>query len=280
MMCRVLMIKRSSYYAWKHRKDGKTASYRCTLEKNIKEEYSTSKCRYGSPRITSALKAKGIKVSRKTVAKYMNRLGIKSKYSRKYKATTDSSHNYPVAENILNREFNVSVPGKAYVSDITYIPTTEGFLYLTSVIDLFDRKVIGWSMSNGLSCQETVIPALNMALSRRAKRNDLIFHSDRGTQYACKAAVNTLESHDITQSMSRKGNCWDNAVAESFFKTLKTELIYGSKRLNKEQTRIAIFEYIELWYNKKRRHSTLNNLTIDEFWDNFYKSKINLSNVA
>ncbi|MDD3034838.1 MAG: IS3 family transposase [Bacteroidales bacterium] len=130
------MIKRSSYYAWKHRKDGKAASYRHTLEKNIKEEYSISKCRYGSPRITSALKARGIKVSRKTVARYMNRLGIKSKYSKKYKTTTDSSHNYPVAENILNREFNVSVPGKAYVSDITYIPTTEGFLYLTSVIDL------------------------------------------------------------------------------------------------------------------------------------------------
>lgn len=172
MMCRVLMIKRSSYYAWKHRKDCKAASYRHTLETNIKEEY------------------------------------------------------------------------------------------------------------NGLSCHETVIPALNMALNRRPKCNDLIFHSDRGIQYACKAAVNTLESHDITQSMSRKGNCWDNAVAESFFKTLKTELIYGSKRLNKEQTRIAIFEYIELWYNKKRRHSTLNNLNIDEFWDNFYKSKFNLLNVA
>lgn len=280
MMCRVLMIKRSSYYAWKHRKDCKAASYRHTLETNIKEEYSISKCLYGSPRITSALKARGIKVSRKTVARYMNRLGIKSKYSKKYKTTTDSSHNYPVANNILNRQFNVSVPGKAYVSDITYIPTTEGFLYLTSVIDLFDRKVIGWSMSNGLSCHETVIPALNMALNRRPKCNDLIFHSDRGIQYACKAAVNTLESHDITQSMSRKGNCWDNAVAESFFKTLKTELIYGSKRLNKEQTRIAIFEYIELWYNKKRRHSTLNNLYIDEFWDNFYKSKFNLLNVA
>jgi transposase InsO family protein len=280
MMCRVLMIKRSSYYAWRHRKDGKKTSYRDTLEKSIKEEYSLSESRYGSPRITTELNSKGIKVSRKTVAKYMKRMGIKSKYSKKHRTTTNSNHNYPVAENILNREFNVAGPGKAYVSDITYIPTTEGFLYLTSVLDLFDRNAIGWSMSNGLSCQETVIPALNMALKRRKKCKDLIFHSDRGIQYACKAAVNTLESYNITQSMSRKGNCWDNAVAESFFKTLKTELIYGSKRLNKEQTRIAIFEYIELWYNKKRRHSALNNLTIDEFWDNFYKTKTNLLNVA
>jgi len=148
MMCRVLMIKRSSYYAWKHRKDGKTASYRDTLEKNIKEEYSLSKSRYGSPRITTELNSKGIKVSRKTVAKYMKRMGIRSKYSKKYRTTTDSNHNYPVAENILNREFNVAGPGKAYVSDITYIPTNEGFIYLTNVLDLFDRKFIGWSMSN------------------------------------------------------------------------------------------------------------------------------------
>ena len=225
------------------------------------EAYSLSKSRYGSPRITTELNSKGIKVSRKTVAKYMKRMGIRSKYSKKYRTTTDSNHNYPVAENILNREFNVAGPGKVYVSDITYIPTNEGFIYLTNVLDLFDRKSIGWSMSNGLSCQETVIPALNMALKRRKKCKDLIFHSDRGIQYACKAAVNTLESYNITQSMSRKGNCWDNAVAESF-------------------SRIAIFEYIELWYNKKRRHSALNNLTIDEFWNNFYKTKTNLLNFA
>lgn len=130
MMCRVLMIKRSSYYAWMRRKDCKKASYRDTLEKNINEEYLQSECCYGSPRITTELNSKGINVSRKTVSKYMNRLGIKSKYSKKYRATTDSSHNYPVAENILNREFTVAGPGKAYVSDITYIPTTEGFLYL------------------------------------------------------------------------------------------------------------------------------------------------------
>lgn len=279
-MCRVLMIQRSSYYAWRRRKDSEKNSYRDNLEAEIKKVYSLSESRYGSPRITTELNSKGIRVSRKTVAKYMKRMGIKSKYSKKHRATTDSNHNYPVAENILNRVFNATEPGKLYVSDITYIPTNEGFLYLTSVLDLFDRKVIGWSMSNGLSCQETVIPALNMAFKRRTRCKGLIFHSDRGIQYACKAAVNTLTSHDVTQSMSRKGNCWDNAVAESFFKTLKTELIYGSKRLNKEQTKIAIFEYIELWYNKKRRHSALNNLTIDEFWDKFYKAKTNILNVA
>ncbi len=279
-MCRVLMIQRSSYYAWRRRKDCKKNSYRDNLEAEIKKVYSLSESRYGSPRITTELNSKGIRVSRKTVAKYMKRIGIKSKYSKKYRATTDSNHNYPVAENILNRVFNATEPGKLYVSDITYIPTNESFLYLTSVLDLFDRKVIGWSMSNGLSCQETVIPALNMAFKRRIRCKGLIFHSDRGIQYACKAAVNTLKSHDVTQSMSRKGNCWDNAVAESFFKTLKTELIYGSKRLDKEQTKIAIFEYIELWYNKKRRHSALNNLTIDEFWDKFYKTRNNILNVA
>lgn len=151
------------------------------------------------------------------------------------------------------------------MSDITYIQTKEGFLYLTTIIDLYDRKIIGWSLSNGMSTEETSLAAWKMALKNRIVQKGLIFHSDRGVQYANKKFSNTIESYNIRRSMSRKGNCWDNAVAESFFKSLKTELIYGNKLISKERMEMEIFEYIEIWYNKKRRHSTLNYKTIEEF---------------
>jgi transposase InsO family protein len=181
-----------------------------------------------------------------TVAKYMRELGLRSKLSRKFRVTTDSKHNYLVVDNVLNRNFTTEAPSKAWVGDITYIQTTEGFLYLTTVIDLFDRKVIGWSLSKGMSAEETSLAAWRMAVKNRPVAKGLIFHSDRGVQYACNTFANTVESYGVIRSMSRKGNCWDNAVAESFFKTLKTELIYGNKLISSQQMLLEIFEYIEI----------------------------------
>jgi putative transposase len=195
----------------------------------------------------------------------MKELGLRSKLSKKFKVTTDSKHNYLVVENVLDRNFNVTNPSRVWVSDITYIQTKEGFLYLTTVIDLYDRKVIGWSLSKTMSTQRTSLAAWKMAIRNRPVQKGLIFHSDRGVQYASKKFANTIESYGVIRSMSRKGNCWDNAVAESFFKSLKTELIYGNNLITKEQMELEIFEYIEIWYNKKRRHSALNYKTIEEF---------------
>ena len=179
-----------------------------------------------------------------------------------------------VVENVLNRQFLVSQPSKAWVSDITYIHTKEGFLYLTIIMDLYDRKIIGWSLSDGMSTNETTLASWKMAIRNRSVQKGLIFHSDRGIQYANKKFANTIESYEVIRSMSRKGNCWDNAVAESFFKSLKTELIYGNKLITKQQMELEIFEYIEIWYNKKRRHSALNYKTIEEFnnQNNIYKN--------
>lgn len=204
----------------------------------------------------------------------MRELGLRSKLSKKFKVTTDSKHNYLVVENILDRGFSVDQPSKVWVSDITYIQTKEGFLYLTTIIDLYDRKMIGWSLSNGMSTEETSLAAWKMAIRNRGVQKGLIFHSDRGIQYANNKFANTIESYGVIRSMSRKGNCWDNAVAESFFKSLKTELIYGNKLITKQQMELEIFEYIEIWYNKKRRHSALNYKTIEEFnnQNNIYKN--------
>ncbi len=195
----------------------------------------------------------------------MKELGLRSKLSKKFKVTTNSKHNYLVVENILNRDFTPTKASQTWVSDITYIQTKEGFSYLTTVIDLYDRKIIGWSLSNGMSTEETSLAAWKMATSNRKFDKGLIFHSDRGVQYASRKFANTMEFYGVKRSMSRKGNCWDNAVAESFFKSLKTELIYGNKLITKEQMELEVFEYIEIWYNKKRRHSALNYKTIEEF---------------
>lgn len=196
----------------------------------------------------------------------MKQLGLYSKLSKKIKVTTNSKHNHFVLPNILKREFTATEPAKEWVSDITYIQTKDGFLYLTIILDLFDRKIVGWSLSNGLSTKQTTMMAWKMAVKNRTIANELIFHSDRGIQYANKKLADILDSYkSITRNMSRKGDCWDNAIAESFFKSLKTELVYGSKLISREQMELEIFEYIEIWYNKKRRHSALNYKTIEEF---------------
>ena len=275
-MCFVLKINSRGYYKWKNRSISNKALKKNVLIQKIKALYFEFKQRYGSPRITSELNALGYRISRITVAKYMKELGLKSKLSKKFKVTTNSNHNYLIVENILKREFIVKTPSKAWVSDITYIQTKEGFVYLTTIMDLYDRKIIGWSLSDGMSTEETTLGAWKMAVKNRNIEQGLIFHSDRDVQYASKKFVNVLDSYKkITRSMSRKGNCWDNAVAESFFKSLKTELIYGNKLISKEQMKLEIFEYIEVWYNRKRRHSALNYATIEEF-----NNQINYKNVA
>lgn len=273
-MCKVLKIHSSSYYKWKARPASKRVLMKDKIKQQITSIYFASKQRYGSPRITAELNAMGYKISRVTVAKYMKELGLRSKLSKKFKVTTDSKHNYLIVDNVLNRNFTPAEPSQVWVSDITYLQTKEGFMYLTSLIDLYDRKMIGWSLSNTMSTADTTLAAWRMAIKNRPVKKGLIFHSDQGVQYATKKFTNVLESYGVTRSMSRKGNCWDNAVAESFFKSLKTELIYGNKLVTKQQMEIEVFEYIEVWYNKKRRHRALNYKTIEEFnnQNKFYKN--------
>lgn len=265
MMCKVLGVSKSGYYSWLKRKPSKRAVENQKLMEQIRQIHKKSKYTYGSPRVTEELKINYVHVSRRRVARLMQKADIRSITKKKFVATTDSKHNYPVAPNLLNREFRVEAPGKVWVSDITYIRTIEGWLYLTVIIDLFDRKVIGWSMSSTLKTSETIAPAWMMALMNRPLTDKLIFHSDRGIQYACSELKELIRNPQVIQSMSRKGNCWDNAVAESFFKTIKTEWIYRFVYTTKKQALISVFEYIETWYNTQRRHSALNYLTPDEY---------------
>ena len=276
-MCKVLQVGQRSYYQWKSQSVSERKQRAELVKAKITSIYFDLKQRYGSPRMTAELAFLGNKTSRVTVAKYMNQLGLRSKLSKKFKVTTNSKHKYLIVPNVLNREFTVTEPSKAWVSDITYIRVKEGFLYLTTVLDLYDRKIIGWSLSSGMSVEETSLAAWRMAIKNRSIVRGLVFHSDRGVQYASKKFTNVIDSYKmITRSMSRKGNCWDNAVAESFFKTLKTEQIYGNTLISKEQMELDIFEFIEIWYNRKRRHSALDYKTIEEFW----KQKNNFKNVA
>lgn len=267
-MCQVLKVSTSGYYKWLYKTPSKRELRNAMLIKEIHIVYRASRGRYGSPRIAKELNMQGVSVSRPLVAKLMRKECLRSIVRRKYRVTTNSSHKYPVVENILNREFNVQEQNKVWVSDITYISTANGWLYLTTVIDLFDRKVIGWALSETMRTKDTVIAAFKMATINRSLKDtkELIFHSDRGIQYACDEFKIELERYKVVQrSMSRKGNCWDNAVAESFFKTLKVELIYHNDYKTKQEAALSIFEYIETWYNKNRRHKNLNNLTILEY---------------
>ena len=260
-------VSSSGYYKWMKKIPSAQQQRRELVIKEIKNVYEKSKRRYGSPRITSELRKNNIKASQPFVAKLMRKEKIRSIIKKKFKVTTDSSHNYPIVENILMQDFTVKEHNKVWVSDLTYIPTAEGWLYLTTIIDLFDRKVIGWALSERMHASKTTIPAFKMALQHRpmAEGKKLIFHSDRGIQYACRDFVNEISAYNIERSMSRKGNCWDNAVAESFFKTIKVELIYQNKYQTRKEAELSIFEYIEAWYNTNRRHKQLNNQTINEF---------------
>ena len=264
-MCRIFKISPSAYYYWKQNNVSNRKNMDQELLRNIKEVYRSSHKTYGSPRIYHELKKQDICVSRTKVARLMSKNNIRSVHAKKFKITTNSKHNYPVFENILDRNFTMEREGKAWVSDITYINTKEGWLYLTIVLDLYDRKAIGWALSSRMFANETVIPAFKMACLNRPIVDDLIFHSDRGVQYAGNEFKKQLENPLITQSMSRKGNCWDNAVAESFFKSLKKECVYRNNYLTRNEAELSVFQWIEMWYNTNRIHSSLGNKSIKEF---------------
>jgi putative transposase len=257
-MCKVLRVSRSSYYSWLTRNPSMRCIENQKLSDRIKEIYKLSKKTYGSPRVTIKLQEEGYYVSRPRVARLMKRQNLKSIIRKKWVITTDSRHNYPIVENKLNRDFNVTRSGQVWVSDITYIKTFQGWLYLTVIIDLFDRKVIGWSFSRSLKAAHTTIPAWKMAVRNRLITRTLIFHSDRGIQYPCNEFKNLLSSYKLVErSMSRKGDCWDNAVAESFFKTLKVEHVYHHSYKTIKEAELSVFEYIETWYNVNRIHTTI-----------------------
>ena len=247
---------RSGYYRWKRQPQSKRQKENEKILMEIRESHKNSRRAYGSPRITEDLQAKGMKCGENRVARLMKIHGIVGKAKKKFKATTNSKHTLPVAENLLNQNFEAEKPNTVWVSDITYIATLEGWLYLVVILDLFSRQVVGWAMSDRLT-SGFVVKALYQAIGRRHPASGCIFHSDRGIQYASTDFRDVLKAYGFIQSMSRKGNCYDNAVAESFFHTLKTEHVYDYRYETRAEARQSIFEYIEMFYNRQRRHSAL-----------------------
>jgi putative transposase len=239
----------------------------------VKKVYQQSYGRYGSPRIAVELQQQGIKASRPRIAWLMRKHAIRSIIRRKYRVqTTDSNHGFAIADNYLDRNFSATRLAEKWVSDLTYIRTQEGWLYLTAVLDLADRKVVGWALSETMEAEVSSVAAWRMAIRNRPVTQSLLFHSDRGMQYACQQFRKQLKGKPVLQSMSRKGNCWDNALAESFFKTIKTELIYHRKFVTRQEAKLAVFGYIEGWYNRRRRHSALGYHTPCHF-ENLFQQK-------
>lgn len=242
------------------------------MTQRIQQIYEASRQSYGSPRIQAALAAQGFAISRQRVVRLMAKLAIRARPQRKFKVTTDAEHAWPIADNILDRDFTTSKPDQVWVADITYIWTTEGWLYLAVIIDLFSRRVVGWSMAEHMRT-ELVLTALEAALGQRhPAQTGLLFHSDRGSQYASSDYQIALQQATIMGSMSRRGNCWDNAVAESFFGTLKTELIHPRIFSTLKVARTVIAEWIEVFYNRQRLHSTMGYLSPVQFEDNYWAS--------
>lgn len=256
VMCDVLSVSRSGYYAWRHKPASQRKKANATLLKNIRTVHRDSREAYGSPRIYQALKKQGIPCSESRVARLMREDDLRAKMKRRFKATTDSKHDLPIAPNLLQRDFSPAEPNQVYAGDITYIWTTEGWLYLAVVIDLFSRSVVGWAMDKRMT-RQLVIDALTMAVQRRRPPLGLIFHSDRGSQYASADFQSLLVKYGMRCSMSRKGDCWDNAPVESFFGSLKQELVFHMRYPTRFYARQSIFDYIERFYNRSRLHSTL-----------------------
>jgi transposase InsO family protein len=263
-MCKILKVNRASYYHWL--KSGSVIKKVDTkLNELIEFIFIEGKNTYGTRRIKDRLLLYyGLFVSRRRISNIMKDLNLKVKMKKRYKNTTDSNHNLPISPNILNQDFYASFPNEKYVGDITYISTGEGWLYLATVIDLYSRKVVGWSMNDNMKVS-LVNDALKMAIKHRNPSKGLIWHTDRGSQYASYSHRDLLKENGIVQSMSRKGNCWDNAVAESFFKSLKSDLVYQNIFYTKNQAKQEIFKYIEFFYNRVRSHSYLGNLSPVEF---------------
>ena len=264
-MCQVLKVAKSGYYSWRKRKDIGDPEEKA-LRDLVNSIYEEHKGRYGYRRITAEIRRRGILINGKHVLRIMTSMGLRAQCPRRYKKTTISSHQHPVSENILKQNFNVSRQDQVWLSDITYIRTSEGWLYLAVVMDLYSRRILGWELREYLS-KDLVLEAFRKTGSQYQITADTIFHSDRGVQFAAHEFRLLLEELGFRQSMSGKGNCYDNAPMESFFHTLKNELVITHKYQSKYQTRIAIFEYIELYYNKRRLHSSLKYKTPDEMYN-------------
>nr|WP_312876217.1 IS3 family transposase [Paenibacillus frigoriresistens] len=272
-MCTILKVSRSGYYKWIKREPSAREKRLKALEKQIRGLFNHYKKRAGSPTITAVLRKKGVAVSSKTVSRLMKKMGLKSITVRKVTATTNSKHNLPVFDNVLNRQFIVQAPNKAWVTDITYIQTGEGWLYLASVMDLFSRKIVGYAMGARMT-RELVLDALEKAYKRRKPEPGLIHHSDRGSQYASHEYREKLQTYKMIGSMSRKGNCYDNACIESFHSTLKKELVYQTKFKTGKQAMSELYAYIEFDYNRLRAHSTLGYESAHHFEQLYYKSQV------
>lgn len=270
-MCEALEVSASGYYAWMERADSPRTVARRTLIQAMAEIHAEVRGRYGSPRMTAELIARGHSCSENTVAKIMRQNGFRATRVRRRVRTTDSNHCQPVADNHLARDFNPGEPNRAWAADITYIPTREGWLYLAVVEDLFSRRIVGWSMADHLESR-LVVDALRMAIACRRPHSQLIAHSDRGSQYASEHYQRTLADSGIQCSMSEVGQCWDNAPVESFFGSLKRELASEGEFVTRDQARRVIFEYLEVFYNRVRRHSALGQVSPDEFERAYHQS--------
>jgi len=273
-MCKALEVSRSGYYAWRKRSTGRRQVDR-RMRPIVKALFDNSRQNYGSYRIWYDMRSMGWKTSPRRIARLMSEMGLVAKATRvqKKKRTTRSNQQHVKFDNVLNRQFKQDIPNTVWCGDITYISTDEGFLHLTVVLDLFNRGIVGWAMSHRMTAEQTTLPALRMAYKNRQPYAPLLFHSDRGSQYTCKAYQGLLNEFKIQPSMSRKGDCYDNAVVESFFHTLKVELIYDRKFSTRKEAELAIFEYIEVFYNRQRLHSTLNYKSPLMFEEEYLKMK-------
>lgn len=263
-MCTLLNVSRSGYYAWRKRPESRRSRENRALEAKIRVIHAASHGIYGSPKIHRDLVEDGVPCGKNRVARIMRKANIRSRTKKKFKATTNSRHNLPVAANLLNQNFTAKAPDNIWVGDITYVPTKEGWLYLAVLIDLYNRQVVGWASSSRMT-RQLAIDALQMALDRRCPDKGLIHHTDRGSQYASGDYQKVLSDRRIICSMSRKGNCYDNAVAESFFRLLKTEWVNHYHYDSREEAVRSLFYYIEIFYNRKRRHSVLGYATPQEY---------------
>jgi putative transposase len=264
LMCRTLAVSPAGYYAWRDRPESARSAANRVLMADIRVIHQESRQTYGSPSIWQALLRRGQRVGEHRVARLMRQNGIRAKTVKKWRATTQSTHRLPVAANRLNRQFTVAQPNRVWAGDLTYVWTAEGWLYLAVLLDLYSRAVVGWAMGARLTV-DLAQQALRMALQRRNPTTGLVHHSDQGSQYAATAYQQQLTTYGITGSMSRRGNCWDNACVESFFGTLKRELIYHRQYRTRGEAMQEIFEYIEVFYNRRRRHSTLDYYSPAEF---------------
>ena len=259
-LCEVLGVSRSGFYAWQTRPPATRTQVDQRLAVEVAAVHAESRRRYGSPRVHAELRDRGQRVGRKRIARLMQVQGLRARTKRRFRTTTDSDHALPVAANVLDRQFATTAPDAVWVSDITYLWTLEGWLYLVVILDLFSRRVVGWATSARLT-RQLALNALTMALARRQPPRGLLHHSDRGSQYASREYQRRLAAHGIVCSMSRRGNCWDNAVAESFFSTLKIELVSQCGWATRAEARTDVFEYLEIFYNGQRRHSALGYLS-------------------